>query len=102
MGFGIENKIEKWRCPVVGFVALTCTLDQLMALSAHKDVVHLSEIEETYPPMIVSVRTLNEVGICPGGWEFGFLGDVTPKDDKKLLILPTDSTHILWMHWSVE
>jgi len=81
---------------------LKCDSEQLLRLCDHTDVQHLTDVEETYPPMIVSVKTLNEVGIYIGEWEFGFLGDVTPKEDKKLLIIPTDSNHILWMHWSVE
>jgi len=102
VGLGIRNENEHWRCPFVGMVAYKVTMEQLIALSDDPDSNTFLDTDDTYAPFVTTAGALRKVGIDIGEWGFGFLGDVTPKDDKKMLMLQTDSEHIIWVHHYVE
>jgi len=100
VGLGIRSEKEHWSCPFVGMVAYKITMEQLVALDELADT--LLGIDDAYAPFVTTAGALRKVGIDIGQWGFGFLGDVTPKDDEKMLMLQTDSEHIIWLHHHVE
>ena len=102
VGLGIRSEEEKWSCPFVGLVVYKITTEQLMALDELEPEGTFLGTDDTYAPFVTTAGTLRKVGIDIGNWEFGFLGDVTPKDDEKMLFLQTDSEHIVWVHHHVE
>ena len=104
---GVRIRQEKqadeggWSCPFMGMVAYKCTEEQLIAICDSKDITWL-DVNDTYDPFVTTAGVLREIGIDLGKWSFGFFGDVTPDDDRKMLILPTDSNHLIWLHHHVE
>ena len=100
VGIGLRGRT--WSCPFAGMVAFKITEEQSMKLNEIEGIQWLSVREETYKPFLISVKGLKELGINIGRWWFGFFGEVTPKDDEKLLMLQTDSGHLIWLHFRVE
>ena len=101
LGKLVAHDKSGWICPFAGMVVYKVTAEQLVALYDHDDTT-FTDITDTYDPFVTTAKAVREVGINIGEWEFGFLGDVTPKDDQKMLLLQTDSLHLVWLHFSVE
>ncbi len=89
-------------CPFVGLVVYKITDEQLMALCEIEDGIEYLGITDIYDPFVTTAGVLRSIGMDLGEWEFGFLGDATPKNDDKMLMLVTDSLHLVWLHYSVE
>lgn len=104
VGVGIRKTPKEepgWICPFMGMVVYKVTDEQFTALWAREDLTWLG-VHDTYDPFVTTAGVLREIGIDLGKWEFGFFGDVTPDDDRKMLMLPTDSNHLIWLHHHVE
>jgi len=99
---GIKLVGKDFGCPFCGMVAVRLTDEQAMKLNELEDVQWLDGLHDIYTPFITTVKSLKKIGIELGEWEFGFFGDVTPEEDQKVLMLTTDSNHLIWVHFMVE
>lgn len=94
---GISLKGNTWGCPFVGMVAFKWD-DCLLNAKAELDLEGLQGGIVAY-----KISELKRVGFDIGEWGFGFLGDVTPREDDTVLVfIITDSGHLVWMHTYVE
>lgn len=93
---GVKTVEKDGQCPIFGLVAFKWD-DCLMNVKPTVDQEGLQN-----GIMVIKASELRRVGFDLGSWEFGFLGDVTPEDDKELVFIVTDSGHLVWVHTNVE
>lgn len=87
----------RYGCPFIGMVAYKWD-DCLLEAKPEFDLEGLQGGIVGY-----KVKELKRVGFDIGRWFFGFLGEVTPEEDEKVLVfVVTDSGHLVWIHCYVE
>lgn len=96
---GIKISDDKFSCPFAAMVCYNATSEQIVAMC--------EKAEFDAPGLqggIIGVKLGNLKDIIDiGRWGFGFLGEVTPKDEDQLLVfIITDSEHVIWINTMVE